>query len=127
MRRNIITAEDILNFLKDNVEEDNPHLELQIGELTIHECQLVIRQFDHDRKDYLNYEQFLDMLLPLSKSKSIQDRMQIVMDPNNHDYIVDKRAKLAYELEYTLLRIILQEVQLATAIEDCRRDIYSVI
>lgn len=53
--------------------------------------------------------------------------MQIVMDPNNHDYIVDKRAKLAYELEYTLLRIILQEVQLATAIEDCRRDIYSVI
>lgn len=66
MRRNIISAEDILCFLKDNVEEDNPQLELQIGELTIHECQLVIRQFDYDRKNYLNYEQFLDMLLPLA-------------------------------------------------------------
>ena len=65
-RKNTISAEDILNFLQDNADEDNPHLELQVGEVSRQECELAVQQFDHDGKGYLYYEEFLDMILPLA-------------------------------------------------------------
>jgi len=57
----------------------------------------------------------------------MEERLEWMASPHHQGYVVQQESRLAYEVEYALVRILLQEVALANTLENIRRDIYSLI
>lgn len=74
------------------------------GMTTLDECKLCISQYDDNEDQALDYQEFLYLVLP---SRNQRMRQQAL---SREPYVLETGVKLPFDVEYALVRIILQEI-----------------
>ena len=94
-----ITAKDLLKFMRSNSYENE-----DAGMTTLDECQLCIDAYDDNEDQSLDFQEFLYLILPARNPRMRQQALS--RDP----YILETGIKLPFDVEYAIVRIILQEI-----------------
>ena len=94
-----VAAHDILAFLgENNLEEED------VSQVTLTECKLCVDMYDEDRDGALDYSEFCRMVLhPNDLAAGLAHQLG-----NSAD--IEKSTKLPFDVEYALVRIVLQEI-----------------
>ena len=94
-------ASDILAFLDENDLQDEG-----VSQVTLPECQLFISTYDFDQDGALDFPEFRRMLV--GDDEFVGNGPLVALDKRNPSMIEDS-TKLTYEIEYAVVRIIIQE------------------
>jgi hypothetical protein len=85
--------------------------------LSTEQAHLFVKRFDIDKDGCLNTEEFLESILP-SKSFALRNSAM-----TRSAYYIEQNETLAYEVEYSLMRVIEQEINLENTLEYGRDDL----
>ena len=107
-----VTAEDLLAFLRANSYEIDA-----VDRVTLEECRLCVEVFDEDRDGRLSSSEFIFMLLPMATMKARGKAMK------GKAKTLATAEKLPFDVEYAVVRIILQEIQLQLHVEYVKKEI----
>ena len=88
--------------------------------MTLAECQLCINAYDEDGDGVLDYPEFRRMLII---DDSFRGNGPLVNLEKRNPSLIEDSTRLSYEVEYAVVRIVLQEMQLQTNLENLRRDL----
>jgi Ca2+-binding EF-hand superfamily protein len=106
-RTGFVDSMDLLNFLRDN----------GFKEETEADTYYLVRFFDVDNDEKLNYTEFLTMLLPCDNSKL---RNEIVLRPNYYVGLLDYLPKT---IEYEMCKLLVKEIAFHRRTEKLKQEL----